>query len=264
MPNPWDVGWAWTEGRRSGSRRWPPRAPGLAWSLGKQDQQVTRQPARRTRPRASLVATDPPAQRRQRAVLSPTTCAASPRRSGCSPRQVRLGARSRTTTRLRDDIDRPARRGRRSGSSRPSASAPVATVPRADGGSPLRAENHLYGAGDLDDTSACCSSPTACAGRGRPCMRPGCPRSDDIALRRAGGRHPGQRPRPSRRPIRRRARLVSACAACSTGGGSLAVLGVRRARRRRARAARARVRLATAVSDCPARPPCAHSADAAK
>ena len=90
---------------------------------------------------------DAAAERRQRAAAIRTTPAASPRLSGCSPTRARPASRSRTTTRRRA--------GSTTSASRRSASPWRPRPPtRSAWCSPARAENHIRGVDDLDDTIA--------------------------------------------------------------------------------------------------------------
>ena len=142
MPNPWDVGSAKLLAAM-GFEALATTSAGLAWSLGKLDMQVTRNElvAHVADARSRDAA---PAQRRQRALL--------PRRAGrCrgdgSPaRRSRRGRLLDRGLRPRHGSDRAARdRGRARGASRPMPRPLVLTA---------RAENHLHGIDDLDDTIA--------------------------------------------------------------------------------------------------------------
>ena len=142
MPNPW------TPARPSCSRRGV-RGPGdderrLAWSLGRLD---CRRRATSSSPMCGRRGGDAVPLNVDSEPASRTSRAASPRRCACSPMRAPPAARSRTW------IPRPARST--TSTSPPSASPRPRPRPTSSGivltG---RAENHIHGVDDLDDTIA--------------------------------------------------------------------------------------------------------------
>ena len=111
---------------------------GFAWTLGRNDQSVTRDElvAHVARARGGH---RPAALGRQRALLRAPTRPASPRRCACWPRPARPAARSRTTTPPPAGSTRSQRppSGSRPPPRRPTRATPMVLT--------ARAENHLHG-----------------------------------------------------------------------------------------------------------------------
>ena len=146
MPNPWDVGSARLLAS-FGFEALATTSAGFAWSLGKLDQAVTRDEL--VAHVASLAAATPCRSTSTASAATRTTPAASPRPWRCSPRPARPGFSIEdydpATGRI-DDVEVAAER--------------VAIAAQAAHGlaEPLvltgRAENHIRGVDDLDDTIA--------------------------------------------------------------------------------------------------------------
>ena len=142
MPNPWDVGSAKLLASL-GFEALATTSAGLAWSLGKLDMQVTRDEL--VAHVARIAAATPLPLNVDSERCFPDEPGGVAETVRCSPPRAPPAARSRTSTR------RPGRDRRRSTSppsawrSRPRAAPLVLTA---------RAENHLHGVDDLDDTIA--------------------------------------------------------------------------------------------------------------
>jgi 2-methylisocitrate lyase-like PEP mutase family enzyme len=146
MPNPWDVGSARLL-EVSGFQALATTSQGFAWSIGKRDQQVTR---------SELVT-------HVELLVAATTLPLNVDSEGCFPQEpggvaetVRLLAEAGAAGCSIEDYDPAAGRIEDIGlaTERVAEAAEAAHAPAEPMVLTARAENHLYGVGDLDDTIA--------------------------------------------------------------------------------------------------------------